>query len=179
MPNLHELASFYRALEAEVIANDGEFTDDQLRKLEEYQDDIDTKIDACIVIKRTAACEAAKNRQWAGDFEALARAYQSASDRLDRWIVSAMRVSGLDVAGKRVPHRLVRNAEPSYKWTGDEPIPDHLRRVKIELDTKACKALEKSGQPLPEGVISERGYHLRAAGIRRKGAKDDDRERDE
>lgn len=170
MPNLHELASFYRSLEAEVIENDGEFTDEQLERLAAYDDSFDNKVDALRVIMREHEAEATKYKVEAGELAGIQKAYESSAERIKKWIIAGMESAGKVVAGKRVPLRLVRNSQAKYEWTSDDPIPDQFRRVTVELDTKAVDAYYRSTRgALPSGVARSIGNHLRTAGIQKKG----------
>jgi hypothetical protein len=170
MPNLHELASFYRSLEAEAITNDGEFTEDMLARLAAYDDDFDNKVDACRTIMREHEAEAAKFKREAQEAGDVGRAYQASADRLEKWIISGMQSAGKMVAGRRLPLRLVDNSQAKYEWSSDEPIPEAFRKITVELDTKAVDAYYRSTRgSLPSGVTRTRGQHLRVAGIQRKG----------
>lgn len=179
MPNLHELASFYRSLEADVIANDGEFTDEHLERLASYDDSFDNKVDALRVIMKEHEAEASKFKGEAEELASIQRAYEASSERIKRWIISGMENAGKSVAGKRVPLRLVRNAQAKYEWTSNEAIPEPFRKVTIELDTRAVDAYYRSTKGhLPDGVSRNVGNHIRVAGIPKKGksyAKDESR----
>lgn len=174
MANLHELASFYRTLEAEVIANDGEFTEEQLERLANYDDSFDNKVDACRIIMREHEAEAAKYKREASEMGGLQKAYEASAERLKKWVISGMESAGKVVAGKRIPLRLVDNSQASYEWVGEGPIPAPFQKVTIDLDTKAVDAYYRSTRgDLPSGVARTRGKHLRVAGIQKKGKGND------
>lgn len=177
MPNLHEIASFYRSLEADVIANDGEFTEDHLARLAAYDDDFDSKVDALRVIMKEHEAEATKFKGEAEELAGIQKAYESSSDRIKRWIISGMQSAGKQVAGRRVPLRLVKNSQAKYRWTSNDPIPEEFRRTTIELDTRAVDAFYRSTRgALPSGVTREVGEHIRTAGIQKKGKDNDNQD---
>jgi hypothetical protein len=174
---LKELASFYRMLQEQIEANDGEVSDEMLEDLDRYSDSIDSKVDAIAVLMTDAEMWADRHKADAAESSHMARVKSAQVARFKVYLKHCMETAGLERAGRKYAHGIRMNSRPSFTWEGErKDIPDSVARVipeVRELDTNACLELyQQSGGSsafLPPGVVATRGKHIQAC--YRKGKK--------
>lgn len=140
------------SLEAELEAVEGEFT----KKVER----VALYIRQCEVTAEAAKVE--KER-----LARIQRANESAAAGLKDYLLAHLSRHGQDKV-QTARARVSRVQSPaSYRWLGDtfEQIPDEFRRTRVvcSLDTDKVKEAVQAGEPLPGGIVMERGYHIRIA----------------
>lgn len=171
MANLRTLASYYRELQRQVELNDGELTDEMLEELTQYEDDIDTKIDAMAVLMTDATMWADRHKADAAESKHMEMVKRNQVRRMKDWIQKNLDDAGIEKAGRKYPHVVRDNAVPTFTWERiGEPIPEEFQAVKpatIILDVWKCREAwqqgDKSSVLLPDGIVAARGRHIQAA----------------
>ncbi len=171
MANLRTLASYYRELQRQIDLNDGELTDEMLEELNQYEDDIDSKIDAMAVLMTDATMWADRHKADAAESKAMEMVKRNQVQRMKDWIQKNLDDAGIERAGRKYPHVVRDNAVPTFTWERiGEPIPEAFQKVipsKVELDVWKCREAwnqgDRSSILLPDGIACARGRHVQAA----------------
>jgi hypothetical protein len=161
---LYAIATFYKRLNVFVEEQGGEITLEQWEELLQYEDDIDTKVDALRALIIRARAKEEYYKQEIAVLDGERKVYTRAIKNYRRIMKEGMKAAGVEEAGKRVRMKLYKNANPSFDWEAGKPLPDELKKVTVDLDkSKAREAwVAGFGDRYKEmGLIVKEGDHVR------------------
>lgn len=160
---LYEIPASIRAVEDEIADQGGELTTELERRLTRLEAEFERKVEYLALLIREADVEAAAYKIEENRLRERRRAAENRAANLKRYIQTQMVLSGIRrVKGDYCSVSIAKNSRPSVTWTGEpEQIPEHLRRIKVEIDSTAVLQAQSAGEALPDQLVIEHGEHLR------------------
>lgn len=163
---LYDLVGEYRQIEADLLANGGEMTQEIEERMEAIGDALPVKLERYYHVERNlrAAAEAAKEE--AARLAGLAKVRTNAADRMKERAHEAMKAAEIDRLETATVRR--RRQPGGYSVQVAESVlpeflPDEFRRhtpAKFAVDKKAVTDAHKAGRELPDGITVARGESL-------------------
>ena len=163
MLKLYELPEAFRAIEAEIQANDGELPPDLEERLDALEGNLEDKADAIAALIRDAEVESIAVKVELDRLTVKRQHLTGKAERLKSYLHDQLVMMGRpNVKGARFAVRVQKNGQPAIRWTGlvDE-IPDEFRRVEVSLNGHAARDFYKATGSLPDGFEVTYGTHLR------------------
>jgi hypothetical protein len=160
--SLYNLSAEYASLAA-LLADADEVTPEIDAVLDSLGGELADKIDGVCKLRQRLRGDAAMAREEAKRLAFLAQTRENHVSRLDEYVKTCLTLAGLvryDTPLFKV--WIQNNSAPSVTWTGDpaEP-PEAFTKVTVTFDAKGAGEAWRRGEALPEGVVVERGTHLR------------------
>ena len=148
-------------------SEDGEIRDEDLLLLDAMELDRKELIGGIVACVRNDEARAAAIGAEVSRLMALMQPCNRRVERLKGYLFASMKQHGeksvdLGVLGK--PRIQANGGKPAVKVADTvdvRKLPAAFQRVVVELDREAVLAAHKAGETLPEGLVVERGEHLR------------------
>jgi Siphovirus Gp157. len=142
----------------------GEIPDSALALLDQLEMERVAKITNVLAVIRNSQAQADAIDIEIARLQAMRSSPARTVERLKDYLFGSMMVHGetkIDCGAIGKP-RIQKNSQPSIGFSGEVgKLDERWKRVTVDLDKRALLEAYKAGEPLPEGVSVETGYHLR------------------
>jgi hypothetical protein len=160
---LYEIPMAWRHLEDQIEEAEGVLTPELEAELDALGEEFDRKAEYIAMLVREAKLEAEK---WKAEEERVAnrrRSLERRAEGLTRYLHDQMTAMGKQkIEGGLLTVGIQKNGSPGVMYEGDiMDLPEHFRRVKIEINAAAIREAAKAGEALPAGVEVYHGTHVR------------------
>lgn len=144
----------------------GELSPELEAELDAIEGDFSAKVERVALYIRSREIDAEGAKAEKDRLAAIQKANEASVRGLKQYLLGILERHGRDKVDT-MKARVRRSPSPwSYRWTGDtyEAIPDEYRKqnpVVYSLNVERVKRAIEDGTPLPDGVVVERGFHIR------------------
>lgn len=161
--SLWQISDDLRALADRLIEAGGELTAEDEATLAAISTEMEQKVERIGHVVRELRLDGAAAKSEADRLGDMARRREAGASRLEEYIRQMMIAAGVKrIDTPTISVRRQQNGQPSIRWVGDpEAIPDELVIERREFAASKVRELLAANAPIPDGVVVERGEHLR------------------
>ena len=155
------------ALGEQIAESGGVLSPELEAALDAVEEDFTAKVERVALYIRDCELNAEKAKMEADRLTKIRRHHESKAKGLKSYLLAVMERHGrekVDTYKARVSR--VANSRPTVSWQGDgeyADVPDEFRTTRTVHKLNTDRVLEaiRDGEPLPDGVVVERGSHIR------------------
>jgi len=148
MPRLYEAAEAVADLEATLLENGGEITDELDAEYAQAIATVEGKMAGCVALIRQFETEAEALKIERARLDAMIRTRENGARRVKNLVMQALSIMGADEARTPLGRFKIQYAAPPLVLRYEaEALPDHFKRVTVEANKQALAEALRSGDP--------------------------------